>query len=262
MRECRRQRKRMREFFAGDPSNRESLERHNASCPACRTEFRELQEIISGTDRRLKPDPGPEFWAGYWDRLQARLAREDEALSRGAAAPCHATPSRFRILRRPALPAAAAALLIAGVLIGRWSIRTWRPSGPSGVAAVIRTSALDIRTNRYLDRSKRILLALVNYVPAAKDAYGLDLPGQKTASRALVREAAGLRGDLARAKERRLERLVGDLQTILLQIANLKSDNDLDAVDIVRAGVEGRDVLFQINLAQIRSGSADVLKIQ
>ena len=32
-------------------------------------------------DERQTPDPGPEFWDSYWDRLAARMDREDAAES-------------------------------------------------------------------------------------------------------------------------------------------------------------------------------------
>jgi len=254
--ECRNQRRKLREWMAGtlDAAGRAELDRHAAACPACRKEWQGLQEVIMGTEKRRAPDPGPEYWDRYWERLQMRLETGAAPLVRPAAV------RRFPLRRHPfwhrlALPSAAAALIVAGIMVGRWSTRPLRPSTGSAFPGILQASALESRTDRYLDRSKRILLALVNDIPADKDVYGLDLPGRKTASRALVREAADLRGDLAKAKKRRLERLVSDLQTILLQIANLKAGDGLDAVDIIRAGIEGRDVIFQINLARMRGAS-------
>ncbi len=248
MPECRRPQKLMREWMAGtlDAPGREALERHAAACSACREEWRGLREVVMGAEWKPTPDPGPEYWDRYWDRLQARLASgaPEEKGSRPAAF------GRRPLLRWLAFPSAAAALVVAGILIGRWSLHPPKPAGPA-LAAVVPPSDLEIRTGRYLDRSKRILLALVNDVPADKDVYGLDLPGRKSASRALLREAADLRGDLAKAKKRRLERLVSDLQTILMQIANLKAEAGLDDVDIIRSGIEGRDLIFQINLARM-----------
>jgi hypothetical protein len=257
MLECRRPRKLMREWMAGtlDASGREALERHASACPACREEWRGLREVVMGTEWKPTPDPGPEYWDGYWDRLQARLAAEAPE-GAGRTAPRRAASGRRPLLRLLALPSAAAALIIAGILIGRWSLRPPRPAGPA-VADVVPASDLEIRTGRYLDRSKRILLALVNDLPADKDVYGLDLPGRKSASRALVREAADLRDGLAKAKKRRLERLVSDLQTVLMQIANLKAEAGLDDIDIIRSGIEGRDLIFQINLARMRGTPGD-----
>ncbi len=253
--ECRLQRKSLRQWMAGtlDAAGREALDRHAAACPSCREEWRGLQEVIMATERKPEPDPGPEYWDRYWDRLQARLETEAAPLIRPGTVRRSAL-RRHLFWRRLALPSAAAALIVAGIMIGRWSTRAPHPSVPA-VSGVLQAGDLEIRTNRYLDRSKRILLALVNDLPADKDVYGLDLPGRKIASRALFREAADLRGDLAKAKKRRLERLVSDLQTILLQIANLKAEDGLDAVDIIRAGIEGRDVIFQINLARMRGAS-------
>jgi hypothetical protein len=256
MLECRRTRKLMREWLAGtlDAAGRETLERHAAACPACREEWRGLREVVMGTEEKSTPDPGPDYWDRYWDRLQARVTSEAPLESVRKAAGPAVFGGRRRLYLRLALPSAAAALILAGILIGRWSVRPLRPSGP-GVANIVQASDLDVRTDRYLDRSKRILLALVNDVPADKDVYGLDLPARKSASRALVREASDLRGDLGKARKRRLERLVSDLQTILMQIANLKAEAGLEDVDIIRSGIQGRDLIFQINLARMRGAS-------
>jgi hypothetical protein len=219
------------------------------------------EETIMLFKERARPEPGREFWDGYWDRLQARMAAEPKpapapVIPKAAAETVRRRRPGGRVrgsLRGAALPAAAAALIAAGILIGRWSRGPAVPvpgQGPSVMAA-----ELELRTGRYLDRSRNILLALVNYSPETKDPFGLNLPGQKTASRELIQEAATLRGDLIKARERRLEKLVGDLQVILLQIANLGSADDQDAVRIARAGVEGRDILFQINLAGLRAST-------
>jgi hypothetical protein len=256
MLECRRCRKHLRDAQAGgsDAALPADLERHLAVCPDCRAEAKGLKEIAMASGRRWKPDPGPEYWEGYWDRLQARMMREDAQPAAEQPGRTDSSSNRRRFWLKLAMPAAAAALLAAGILIGRFGSRP--VPGPRLRADVVQASDLEIRTGRYLDRSKRILLALVNYAPGTKDAYGLDLPGQKEASRSLVREASGLKSELAKNKSKRLEKLVGDLQTILRQIANLEAENDLAAVDIARAGVEGRDIIFKINMAEMRGGSS------
>jgi hypothetical protein len=75
----------------------------------------------------------------------------------------------------------------------------------------------------------------------------LNLPLQKRKSEELLQEAAVLKKGLGSA-DRRLERLISDLEMVLLQIANLTSESDDAAIEIIRAGVEGRDILFKINL--------------
>jgi|GEM_PF-331852 len=261
MSSCRAFRKRIPEALFGEMAGRrrEMFERHRTECSACAAEYAEALRALHLAGRRSRPDPGQAFWDGYWDRLQARIAEEErlEAESPAPAAP--AKPSRPKAVfpRWLAVPAAASAILVVGIFLGRYVFKPGsRPVPVPGGAAssVIPASEMDLgaRASRYLDRSKRILLAIVNYHPETQDPYGLDLPGQRSASRELVAEAAALKSDLGRAKDRRLERLVGDLEKILLQIANLESEDDLDAVNIIKAGAESRDILFEINIAELR----------
>jgi hypothetical protein len=96
-----------------------------------------------------------------------------------------------------------------------------------------------------------VLLALVNYDPASEDSYALNLPRQKQVSQELVTEAGRIKFDLKDPRQRRLRELVTDLETILLQIANLEAENDLEAVEFVKQGVENRSILLKINLSEM-----------
>jgi hypothetical protein len=252
-------RKRIPDVLFGELEGRrrEMFDRHRDTCTPCAEEFARAAKAVYLAGQRSRPDPGQAFWDGYWDRLEKRLAEEEK---RPFTVSTSGTPPKRRFSVSPvwAVPAAAG-LLIAGVLVGRFVLKTDRTVAPFsaiGAAQVVPANAatdLAARTSLYLDRSKRILLSIINCPPPEKaDRHGLNLPGQKAASRALVLEAASLKQDLGQAKERRLERLVGDLENILLQIANLESSSDLAAVDIIRAGAESRDILFQINLAELR----------
>jgi hypothetical protein len=79
----------------------------------------------------------------------------------------------------------------------------------------------------------------------------LDLPFQKQVSQELVSQAGDLKSDLKDPSQRRLRKLVVDLETILLQIANLESKNDLEAVEFVKQGVENGGLLLKINLNEM-----------
>jgi len=115
----------------------------------------------------------------------------------------------------------------------------------------MQASAPVLRARNFIDRSKLIILALVNYDPNSQDAYGLDLPLQKRVSRELVDEASGLKSDLKDPAQKRLRDLVSDLETILIQIANLDSANDLSAVEFVKQGAETKGIVLKINLAEM-----------
>ncbi len=256
MTECRKAKDRMIEALYGglDPEEKGIFERHLRACPECAAEYSVLGATLEVMDRRERPDPGPAFWDGYFGRLEKRLDAETPA---PAAAPGRAASRRrlagwFSFAPRWAAQAAAAVVLVAaGILIGRSVIAPPSPVPSGGGAAVVAAPAGDprlVRAENYIERSKVLLLALSNFDPAAKDPYGLDLPRQKEISRGLVTEAAALKSDLRRPADRRLRELVSDLEVILLQIANLESENDLEAVELVQQGVAERGLMMKINL--------------
>ena len=53
-------------------------------------------------------------------------------------------------------------------------------------------------------------------------------------------------------QERTHEELIASLEMILLQIANLESENDIEAIEIVKEGVNKQGVLMEINLTDLR----------
>lgn len=252
MSDCRTCRRRMIEAYYGelDPSARTAFERHLAACDDCRAEYAGLNRTLRLMDKRERPDPGPAFWDGYFDRLSKRMVWE--------AAGDGPRPSLLDKLRRPfaRLPrwafqaAAAAVLLLAGVAIGS---RLVGPSGRPGLtAAAARPAAAPspafVQAGDFIERSKVLLLGLVNYDPATVDAYAFDLPGKKAVSRRLAAEAPAIRQGLNGPGQRKLRELVGDLEVILMQIANLEAGQDLDGVEMIKQGVDRKSLFLKIDL--------------
>jgi hypothetical protein len=107
------------------------------------------------------------------------------------------------------------------------------------------------RTQDYVQRSQLVLLAIVNFDRESEDPYTLDLPYKQQLSRELVREADWLKQGLAESRQRRLQELVADLEAVLLQIANLEGAGDLDAIELVQTGVQGRGLFLKMHLAEV-----------
>jgi hypothetical protein len=239
------------------PKEKTLFEKHIGSCSSCAAEFKKMAETLRTMDERVRPDPGRDFWDRYWYRLAGRMGEEKSAeqTSRSWGKKLGRV---WNLSPRWAFQAAAAvALLVGGVLIGRImffpgrtpvdSARRGEPVSP------VQPAENDpvLRARNYVDRSKLVLLALVNYDPATEDSYALNMPYQKQVSQQLVKQAGGLKSDLKDPSQRRLRELVADLETILLQIANLESKNDLEAVEFVKQGVENRGLLLKINLSEM-----------
>jgi hypothetical protein len=257
---CRKMREKILGSLYGEltPEEERDLSRHLDSCPDCRAEHDALAKTLLTMGERTAVDPGKEYWDGYYDKLEKRMVAEGAFAP--AKKPLHApVPFRRRLAPRWAFIAAGAiGLVAAGILIGRLTLHRAdlivQGPGETGQMAVRpAVSALSERASRYLGRSKVILLAIANFDPATKDIAGLNLPVQKEMSKDLVKEAAVLKDDLRAAGDLRLERLIGELETILIQIANLKSETDLPGVAIVKAGVGLKDILFKINLSEARA---------
>ena len=232
--------------------------------------LRALQATLRLMAERQRPEPPPGFFDGYYDRLAARLEREAAPPRRADRA--RREPGRAR--RLALRTSGAAVLIVVGIGIG-WMLFGGRTSSkvplaepPAAVSpppgaqvsprpgtSALHPASLDARTDRYLSRSKVLLLGLVNLDPEKVDSVTLGLPRKQAVARELIDESAALRGDLAAADQAALRDLVEDLEVILLQIANLEANQDLPAIELVRRGVDRRAILLQINLAEMQSAA-------
>ena len=266
MNECRKCREVLIEALYGelDPAEKEAFERHLEACPDCAAERSALSETLGLMDRRRRPDPGPEFWDGYWDRLSRRGLWE--ATAAGPRPSLAARLGRvFSGLPRWAYQVAgAAALVFLGILIGRLALGPAGETGRGTASGKGVGPAAVLQAADFVDRSQVLLLGLVNCDPATQDAYAFDLAGKKAYSRELVSQAPAILQGLDGPGQRRLRELVAELQVILMQIANLEAGQDLEGVELVKQGVDRKGLFLKIDLDRMsraaRSGAAGTPK--
>ncbi len=241
MSDCRKCRKLIPEALYDELAENERgrFDEHLKACPSCSAEFEKLKSTLEIMSRRVRRDPGQEFWEGYWPKLASRLREEEQKKARTRAALLPGWAYRA---------AGAVALVVLGVFLGR--VLFFSPGREIPPPAGKETAEV-LRAQNYFERSKVVLLALVNFNPKEKDAYGLDFPEQKRVSRELVQEAGYLKARLSSPSQKRLRELVSDLEVILLQIANIEQQNGLSAVELVRQGVDESGILFKINVSEI-----------
>jgi hypothetical protein len=122
-------------------------------------------------------------------------------------------------------------------------------------AAVAAPPAAVVQAGDFIERSHVLLLGLVNYDPAKQDAYAFDLAGKKAASRTLVAQAPAIREGLTQPGQRRLRELVGDLEVIMMQIANLGSGQDIEGVELIKQGVDRNGLFLKIDLDRMARGA-------
>lgn len=246
-----------------DEAQQKRFHSHLKSCRDCARFYQQLTQTIGVMNARETAERDEVFWAEYSERLTERLETEQHQ-------------RKIPLLRRsffeylawydhPALRLGAiAALLLVGIFLGKW---IWteecgpRPEPQAFVSAPQQTDILPVlledRAESYLQKSKLLLLALANFDPQTDDKATLNLQSQKHISEALVQEAAYLKTALKNPAETRLRELISDLEIILLQIANLEDEYDLEAVEMVRKGVNKRSILFRIDLSEISGKPSD-----
>ena len=231
---------------------------HIQQCEPCRSEFNKMASTLEVMNKRVRPEPGKTFWDSFEDRLTQKIEKEEATLTQSIQKQKKDSRIINFVPKYAFQIAAAFVLIVFGIFIGRM---IFFQSGPEIQQASQKEPLLTQqltgielanRTNSYIERSKLILLALVNFDPETEDPYGLDLPFQQRISRDLVQEASLLREGLTSSNQRRLAGLIEDLEVILLQIANLESVNDFEAIELLKSGVENKGVLMQINLTKLR----------
>jgi hypothetical protein len=236
------------------PEEKRQFETHLQSCAECTSEFEQMATTLKIMDKRIRKEPGEGFWDGYWEKLSRRLEEKEH---RARAKSFWKSLSRnLSFTPKWAYQAAVAVVFVAmGIFIGKLA---FTPSpAPIQQAQLIspNSTAKDdeniLRAQNYFERSKVVLMALVNFDPKTDDPYALNLPLQRKVSRDLVEEASFLKSNLSRPSQRRLQELISDLEVILIQIANLDSGQDLQAINFVKQGIESRGVLLKINVSEM-----------
>lgn len=227
-----------------------NFDAHLQSCPDCARQYQQMAETLQIMSQREAVEPDEAFWAGYSERLSERLESKLDTVLQ--------TKRPIRLPRLTLRVGAVAALLMVGIFLGKW---IWTDEQPGRLVSDTEVSTqdqtdteavlIDNRVQSYLQKSQVLLLALANFDPQTDDAITLNLPIQKRISESLVREASYLKTALDDPAQIRLRELVADLEIILLQIANLENEHDLEAVEMVRKGVDKQGVLFRIDLSKI-----------
>lgn len=226
------------------------LEAHLRTCAACRAMLAELQNVLQTMGKPALPTLPEHFWAGYWDRLRERMANAEQAPSSW----WERLRARFDLRWAFAYRfAAATALVLLGIFIGRF----FQPETPAPVAVhsakqfdAAQVEAITQRTERVLDRSKVLLLGVVNEELDAASAE--DFMRKRSLSRELLVEVRSLQTVLPNSPDRRVLQLVQQLELVLMQIAALEAEHDLTNVELVREGIDREGLLLKINIEELK----------
>ncbi len=243
-----------------DASGMADLRQHMDSCTGCASAFLEMQQTLDVTAQVPEPELSADYWSSYYDRLEARLESAKPVTAPFAHMGVLWTQLRSRLSPyfspRPAYMqwSAALALVLLGVFIGRqWQTAPVSvPLAPAQVDPLLQPAQLSEKTHQYLDRSKVLLLGLVNFDIDEDDPAFINLEHKQVMANELIQEAALLKNELSENREQQLSALVEELELILLQIANLELQQDVPSIELIQRGVDRGALLLKINLEKMK----------
>lgn len=255
MKKCKQIQASMIDYFNNllDVKQRKEIDSHLSSCHDCKLEYKKYTLVMALAKKRKRQAPSKAFEKMTW----AEMKNSKEVMK----------PERVGFWKKididglfkfqlPVPVLTAAAFLAIGLFIG-WMV--FSPSGGYESKTVTKSQLFDDvqdaayqkRAERLIDKSKILIIGLANYNPSTQDISVLNLGRKKRLSEEYLEEAVFLNKNLNSSRQARLKRLVGDLEFILMQIASLENETDLESVEILKKGIDGRGILLKIDLEEI-----------
>ena len=229
---------------------------HLNSCSECKEKFRDLQETINTIKKYQRPEPDEKFMNSFWDILEPKLVVKDNPLKNFWLS--FIELFRFDPKFKYQL-AGGLALLIIGFVIGKFIMTDNGIQNKGALSnkykAELNQAVVNVEAAKYIERSKILLLGIMNFDPVKDNVETINLPHIQTISKQLANQAPALKDDLSRPSERQLKELVSDLQLIMMQIANLEAKKDIDGIDLIKEGVNSQNIFLKINIQQLQESN-------
>lgn len=203
---------------------------HLADCYECRTEFGNIQRMLTAITPPAAPARGPEYGAEVWNRVRGHLPLDE--------------PKRqwWLMPQRWAAVGAIAALLIAAFVLGRHTAPTVDMAKNNLPTKVVKERVLMVALGDHLERSQMVLLE-VSHAADAKDVELVrDDAEELVGDNRLYRQVALNNGDLKTAE------VLDQLERALLDIAHSSPDEGKAQIEVLRRQIEAQGLLFKVQV--------------
>ncbi len=241
------------------PEDFKTLNNHLDSCENCSKEFGELENALSIMMKRERREPTGEFMNNLWENIEPQLEKKNKPVFKLKDFWLNFKDSVYLNFKYTYQLSGGLAILIIGIFIGKFFVTPTVKPQPENILPEninVEQVALQARADRYIDRSKILLLGLMNFDPS-EDIEAISLPHQKRISDELISEAADLKDKFNKPSQRQLKELIADLEVILLQIANLETEFDLSGIELVKNGVDRRGIFLKINIREMLGNKSE-----
>ena len=216
----------------------QNLDEHLVGCAECRLLQQELNDstikLRAATDAHHEQAPALD---DLWGKLEPRLDRIDAQRYR------HLADRGWRRWSGGMLALAASLVLAVTVVFQSGN----QPAAPAAVPSLTaRTTAPEFEN--YLDRAQAVMLLLAN----AEQAGSSGIPLDRDYASLMAIEARLLNAGLGRELSASQQKLLSDLEFLLVQFANMDEDNLEDGLAMLRLYLQDNTVLFRMNLARMK----------
>jgi hypothetical protein len=238
------------EHFYGESERPQEIERALAASAELRARYAALRDLLGRIVPPEVPDPGPEYGADLWRRLQPAIAHQRER-------------ARSAYAWRVAGGLAAVLVLLAGAFVlGRSSGQKDERAAivAQGLSQESRDRLLLAAALDHLDQAEVFLVGLKNDAAAAPGG-GFALARSRAAElvvsnrllRGSLHEARGDAGEGAPTGSRAgLSVVLEDLEPLLLEIAHAPDGLSTTDLEVLRARLRERGTLVRVRAVQDR----------
>jgi hypothetical protein len=228
--------------YYGEAGDLGSARAHLTECEACRQTFEDLSRTLQAMTAADVPERGESYGAQVWAGIQPRLATPE----------AHAWPRRvaaFFTWPRLATAGALATLLVAAFVAGRYWAAPAAPSAPARAEAApaptaVRERILLVAVGEHLDRTQMVLAELSNI-----DAAGpVDISAEQDWARDLVASNRLYRQTAARDGKAAVADVLGELERVLVDIANGPATASPADLERLRDRLESQGIVFKVRV--------------
>lgn len=223
-------------YREGEPAQRASFAEHLKVCEECRREMERIDAVLAALDTLPVPDPGADYGRRVWQQIAPRLPEKRVRWWQTWIEP-----------RRLSAIGAAAALIVAAFIAGRFTKRT---SVEDTIASKeqIQERILVVAVGEHLGRSEMMLVELSNAQPTDPRQKRVNIGSAQRRAEDLLEENRLYRQTALHEGDASLASVLDELERVLLDVAHSPDEVTPKQLEAIRQKIEAQGILFKVRV--------------
>jgi hypothetical protein len=224
----------------GESSEREAITTHLRECAECRHAMEKLNAVFEAMQALPVPDPGEEYGARVWSRIEPRLGEKKASWWQ----------TWFLPQQRWVALAGVAALIAMAFVLGRWTRGPVVPGVEGTDAAKVRERVLVVAVGEHLGRTEMVLMELANAPVPEKGQKAVDISSTQKRAEDLVEENRLYRQTALHEGDQAMASTLDELERVLLDIANSPDELTPAQFEAIQKRIEEQGILFKVRVVK------------